>query len=395
MFACPYVDEVDSRARRRASPPPPATGRVLVADSDTDDSLGLPPPPPHTSGSTSTAYATRAFSKRAAHCAGALLERHDVAATPARQLRCMEQLSRLGGAYRPLARGQPCTLWVRYDDFNARLIRETEAFFEGRMDERLAAPHLSRRYGTLTAPSKVAYGSTGEKPHRSRCASLGCRMPLPTSPAARTCGSVPAVDADSAFAADAVATEPAYALSRGEQCALSMLQLEEATTPSPTPRSLVLRGAATPASSPCGASLSYTTTPPLRIPLASPFWLYGDDADSQLTSPSPAAAHHSQRPTSAARPRRKRTRGEAVPPATRCHAVKPTVARALRFEADAASSCSSSQGTAPPDSVVGELPSGPPREAPAPVSLSATVIEQQNRRVQWDLMRHQSPFSLW
>ncbi|CBZ23602.1 hypothetical protein, unknown function [Leishmania mexicana MHOM/GT/2001/U1103] len=392
MFAYPYVDPDDPNAQAECTPPRPAGGaaRILIPDSDNDDSLGLP-----ISGESSPsarAPAVRTFSKRAARCAAALLQRHDAAPSVVHKHKCLQQIGRLGGAYGSLAHGQPFTIWMRYQHLNARVIRETEAFFGGHMADHLAHPHVTPKNGVLTAAPKAAFGCNPQR--RSPEATLGCRTPLPSSPSPahaahamlNSCG---AVDVH------AFPPQTGYSLSRGEQCAISLLLMDDTAdancTSSPLP-TFTAHHTSDDGSRRMGLSESLCDRLSHESCLADtsaamPFWMYDEGADSVRCSPTPAA-HHGDSP-SAARRHRKRGRGDTIgtePQHPKGRRGEMCTARALVF--DELSRSSSSQQTTPREESTTAR-----RDKLVPPSLSATVIELQNQRVQWDLLRRQSLFS--
>nr|CAJ2467322.1 unnamed protein product [Leishmania braziliensis] len=391
MFACPYADRDEEDAQVECTPPHQAggVGHVLVPDSDNDDSLGLPVSPvPSSSGCVP---AVRAFSKRAARCAAALLQRHDTATSVVHKRRCVQQLGRLGGTYRSLAHGQTLTVWTHHQDLNIRAIHETDAFFEGHMEDHLAHPHVTRKNRVLRAARKAAFGSSPQR--HSPAASFGCRASLPSSlpptHAARATS-----HSDSAVGADVAPLQTGYRLSRAEQCALSLLFMDDAADAKYTSSPLQTFGAHHTSDdgsqhmdlseSLCDA-LSHGSCPADTHATMS-LWVYGEDSDSLHSSPSPAA-HYGDSP-SAVPQHRKRDRGDTTwtglqPLKGRRGAVCAT--RILGF--DELSMSSSSQSAIPL-----EEKSVARRDTPVPASLSATVIELQNQRVQWNLLRQQSLF---
>ncbi|CAG9568920.1 hypothetical protein LMJF_06_1200 [Leishmania major strain Friedlin] len=394
MSAYPYVGPEDRNTQVQCTPPRQAgdAARILVPDSDNDDSLGLPIS--QESSPSVCVPAARTFSKRAARCAEALLQRHDAAASAVHKHRCMQQLGRLGGAYRALAHGQPVTIWVRYQDLNARVIRETEAFFEGHMADHLAHPHVTRKNGVLAAAPKAAFGFNPQR--RLPEGSLGCRAPLPSSPSPAHAAHA-MLSSDGAVEAHACPPQAGYSLSRGEQCALSLLFIEDTVDPnytsSPLP-TFTAHYTSDDRSQRMGLSESLCDTWSHGSYLSDthatmPFWMYGEDADSVRCSPTPAA-HRGDSP-SAARQHRKRGRGDttgAEPQHLKGRRGERCTARALAF--DELSASSSSQHATPREESTtarGGTPVAP--------SLSATVIELQNQRVQCDLLRRQSLFSLF
>ncbi|KAG5507524.1 hypothetical protein JIQ42_07822 [Leishmania sp. Namibia] len=392
MFISPYAGHDEEHAQIECTPPRGngSAARILVPDSDTDDSLGLPIS--KVSPSSISTPAARAFSKRAARCAAALLSRHDAAASAVHQQKCMHQLGRLGGAYRSLAQGQPCTIWVRCHDLNARVIRETEAFFEGRMTDRLAHPHVTRENRVLEAAPKAAFDVHSQR--RSPEASLGCRAPLPscTQPT-QAARSMP--NGSSAVDVEATPPQTGYSLSRGEQSALSLLCMEDTAgakyMPSPLP---TFAAHSTSDGGSWRMSLSESLCDrlshrscPAETHVTMPLWMYGEDAGSVHSSLSPAA--HQCDSSSAAQRHFKRGRSDtndSGPQHLKGRRGEVCTARELVFD-DRSTSSSSQKAT--------------PREETAaarwgtsvPPSLSATVIALQNQRVQWDLLRQQSLFS--
>ncbi|CBZ31707.1 hypothetical protein, unknown function [Leishmania donovani] len=393
MFAYPYGDPDDQNAQVECTLLRQAGdgARILVPDSDNEDSLGLPIS--QESSPSVCVPAARAFSKRAARCAAALLQRHDATASAVHKHKCMQQLGRLGGAYRSLAHGQPFTIWVRYQDLNARVIRETEAFFEGHMADHLAHPHVTRKNGVLAAAPKAAFGFNPQR--RSPEASLGCRAPLPSSPSPAHAAHA-MLSSNGVVEAHASPPQTGYFLSRGEQCAFSLLFMEDTVDPnytsSPLP-TFPTHHTSDDRSQRMGLSESLCNALSHGSCLsdthaAMPFWMYGEDADSVRCSPAPAA-HRGDSPR-AARQHCKRGRGDttgAEPQHLKGRRGELGTARALVF--DELSTSSSSQHTTPREESATAR-----RGTPAPPSLSATVIELQNQRVQWDLLRRQSLFSL-
>ncbi|KAK7201414.1 hypothetical protein NESM_000203900 [Novymonas esmeraldas] len=344
MFTCPYTDgDATPSAVTPASPPHSTTAtapRVVVFDSDTEDSLGSAPPcsPPQVPPSRTAVPATRAFSKRAARCAAAVLGRSDTSPSAAQREHCRAQLGSLGGAYGALARGAPFTIWVRYHELCARAIHETEVFFAGRLADRVADPRITRASGALAAGWKGSLSASALRD--SPAASIGCRTPLPTSASPDRRGS--------RGTSDAVGGGSSSGATRSEQCALSLLLMDDAASPHSLPGTVCTLAAH-------HASPYHTFDAHGHAAL--PSWAYGD-GDSTHSCPSPAA-HHGESPC-AAPPRRKRARD--------CHA-----ARALDFD---------ERSPSPPA----------PHRAPAPQSLSATVLAQHNRRVHEHLLRRQSLF---
>ncbi|GET85983.1 hypothetical protein, unknown function [Leishmania tarentolae] len=391
MFACPYIDHDDQSTHVECIPPrhPGNAARILVPDSDNDDSLGLPIS--QESSPSICVPAARSFSKRAARCAEALLQCHDDAASALEKKRCMQQLGRLGGAYCSLAYGQRVTIWVRYQDLNARVIRETEAFFEGRMADHLAHPHVTRNNGILTAAPKAAFSYHPQR--LSPDASFGCRAPLPSSPSPAHAAHV---TLSSGGAVDAHATPPqtGYSLTKGEQCALSLLTMGDTTdasyTSSPLPM-FTVHHSSDDGSQRMGLSESLCDTLSHGSCLADtheamPLWMYGEDSDSVQCSPAPAA-HHRDSPSAACR-HRKRSRVDTtgIDPHHLKERTEMCSAKALLF--DEPDTPSPSQSTSPREGGATAR-----HDTLVTPSLSATVIELQNQRVQWDLLRRQSLFS--
>lgn len=337
MFSSPYdeedataqihgVDEIEEAKPEKRGP------CLLVPDSDNDDSLGLPPFP----HGTQPAQPPRAFSKRAARCAGQLLHHSDASASAEQRARCTQQLRRLGGAYTALSQGQSPTLWLRYSDLNARVISETETYFEGQAKERLQTPHTSR----ANAPVKPAVRLSGTNTASAR-ALCGVRAPLASSRR----------------------HEDAFTLSRGEQFALSLLSMEEGTDGDTTSHALptyVLHRDD-------HGAIRRTSLPDATLGLARgvsaassphPSWVYEEAEEGQCsTHRSPSAAHTMESPGAAPASRKRSRTGE-------------------EDVATSSPRCSMSPST-----------------LSTPRSLSATVIEEQNQRVQWHLLRHQSLFS--
>ncbi|KPI85376.1 hypothetical protein ABL78_5557 [Leptomonas seymouri] len=363
----------------------PAGPCVLVPDSDNDDSLGLPPP--STASNAATTPVPRVFSKRLAKCAAGLLQQHRNASSTAAREQCMRQLRRLGGAYRPLGQGQTPTVWVCYAQLNARAILETEAYFGGQLSDRVASPHVSRRNGSLSATTKhVVQLSTGAAAHGQPC---GVRSPLPS-------------------AVPQTAGRDDFALSRGEQLALSLLSMEDGdgveTTHQPM-LTCVLRKDAhgelqrvcipSPAPNPnTGHVISGSPASPHTMTPLHRCWAY-DDEENGLSSvhTSPSAAHSTESP-GAVSSQRKRCRAAEDTVAAKSVLLRfPGAARRLSFGDDR--SCSSSRATErdPEGEVSVKSCSVVPPNSSNPKSLSATVIEHQNHRVQWSLLRQQSLFS--
>ncbi|KAG5486774.1 hypothetical protein LSCM1_08030 [Leishmania martiniquensis] len=394
MFVRPYVDHGEEHAQVECIPPREKGGttRILVPDSDNDDSLG--PPISQESPSSAGAPAARAFSKRAARCAAALLRRHGAASSPVQKQKCMQQLGRLGGPYRSLSRGQHFAIWLRCGDLNARVIRETEAFFEGRMAERIAHPHITRANGALNAAPKAAFDVRSQR--RSPEAPLGCRAPLPS------CASpTPAVPLTSHRSgpvdADATPPQAGYSLSRGEQCALSLLLMEDtggapSYTSSPLP-TYAAHGTSGSGHRDMGLSESLCDSlshgiclPEIRATV--PFWVYGDDIESVHSSPSPAA--HQSESSSAAQRHAKRSRSDTNESGTqhlKGRRGEGCTARELIFH-------DLSTPSSPPKTAPGAEQTATRCGASMRASLSATVIELQNQRLQWDVLRQQSLFTL-
>ncbi|KAG5511248.1 hypothetical protein JKF63_07190 [Porcisia hertigi] len=399
MFASPYADQDEERTQVGCTPPRVADGaaRILVPDSDNDDSLGLP----LSQEQPSNVYvpAARAFSKRAARCAAALLEHHDAAtasspSSPAHKQKCIQQLGRLGGAYRSLAHGKAVTIWVRYQDLNARVIRETEAFFEEHMADYLAHPHVTRKNGAPSAALKTIFSCSvqGNPPE----ALVGCRAPLLSS-ASPTYPTHATPHSGDALGEDTTHPPAGYAISRGEQCALSLLLMEDtpeekqASSPLPTFSGLHTSKRGSPR---VGLSESLRDSTSHSSFLSDthatvPFWVYEDDSDDSVRSP-PSPAAHRGGGASAAKRFRKRGRSDttgAWPQYSKGQRGETCTARALVFD-DELSSLSSPQNAATREEKVLAH-----RDLSALASMSATLIELQNQRAQWDMLRQQSLFT--
>jgi hypothetical protein len=387
MFATPYEenDAIPDSLHGDGS----ANLRVLVPDSDNDDSLGFQPTTQMCGATpTTTTIPPRAFSKRAAKCAAALLQQHETTSCAARKERCMQQLRRLGGAYRPLGQGQSPVVWVRYADLNARVIRETEAYFDGRLNDRLATPQVSRRNGSLRASTKSAVQFSNAATQRVPC---GIRTPLPC---ASERGPSPADGPDK------------FALSRGEQCALSLLSEDNGDLATKnrqsTPTYLlrkdehgVLQRVSVPSSALSvdgfGGGGGAAIIPGAFTPLQH-CWVYGEDDDGLSSiQTSPSAAHSTESPGAAVAPRKRSRTADGV---TARRSAPPTVSAAVRrlsFEGDCCESLS--RCSVDDDEVSVQNCSGVSSVVGTPKSLSATIIERQNHRMQWSLLRQQSLFS--
>lgn len=380
----------------------PLGPRILVADSDNDDSLGVPPPPSPPSCAAAVAALPPAFSKRATKCAAELLKRQQHASSAAQKRRCMQQLCRLGGAYRSLGQGQAPTVWVRYADLNAQVIRETEAYFDGRLHDRFASPHISRRNGSLSAPMKPAM-QLGAQTTAGNVSS-GDRSPIP-----RFVFSAPLVAPEET----ADAGSEGFTLSRGEQFALSLLSMEDggdlAATTQPMPTYLLRKDASTlqqhvniPSSAvmvksgdAIAGGFSGHGTPLHNC------WVY-DETENGLSSvqTSPSAAHSSESSAAASPPCKRRRTVEVLAADKRVRSAASstraptTAARRLPFDNDVIGrSGSCSRSSVDDDEVSTPSFSATASSIYIPRSLSATVIERQNHRVQWSLLRQQSMFS--
>ncbi|KPA83758.1 hypothetical protein ABB37_01991 [Leptomonas pyrrhocoris] len=393
MFANIY-DEEDSTTQRFAAPVKegadadrPAGPRILVPDSDSDDSLGLVPLRSQTP-TTAAAPVPRAFSKRASACAAELLRQHQKAASAVQRDNCMQQLRRLGGAYRPLGQGLAPTVWVRYADLNARVIQETETYFNGRLSDRSATPHVSRRNGSLSASTKpTVHVSNGAAAHELPC---GVRSPLP-------------------FAVPKPTRTEVFTLSRGEQFALSLLSMEDGNdieaTRQPMPTYLLRKDAngelqrvsiaSTAPSCSLGNTFGASVAPPYATTPLRHCWAY-DDVEDGLSSAqtSPSAAHSTGSPAALSGSRKRNRDAEYATSLKRVRVASSAAACRLSFNASRSDSRSRSneRNDVEEDASVRSF-SVDSSSFSAPKSLSATVIERQNHRVQWSLLRQQSLFS--
>lgn len=396
--ATPYLNP----ANEAITDQPASVPRVLVPDSDNDDSLGVPPTP-----SSTPSARPRAFSKRAAKCAAELLKQHDKSSSMDHRDRCMQQLRRLGGAYLPLGQGHTPTVWVQNADLNARVIRETEAYFDGHLSDRLRTPQVTRGNGALRASTKAAVQLS---PHE-RSQLCGARHPLP-GVAAATCGTVsPMPESPPEERADG------FVLSRGEQFALSLLTMEDGgdveTTQQLMPTYLLRKDAQgklqrVSLSSAAlqvqhGNAALWADTPRVMSPMQH-CWVYDDNDDDReegLSSvqTSPSAAQSSESPGAATLPRKRSRATESASPLKRLRSTNiasSLATRRLSFDREETRSSlarASLAGDDQDDAFSLQSFSVASSSFPAPKSLSATVIEQQNYRVQQSLLWQQSLFS--